>query len=637
MLFNTLAYDSPTLDQIVEPILLSISPDRSITDAIALMTQDQPRREKTERLHCRTIVVEGNGSIGILGEQEIINAIATKKNLANLCVAEVMTQPKITVDTDRESDISQILLLLQYHQLDQVLVVNSNQKVQGIITIQSILQHLKPINYLNLIGEEKRLFDPGSHLETIESLQNIEREENPSKEDLKQQLAECKNQFKSTQKRIKQAVNQYQLIQRIDQKLRSSQQEIRSFLAALTDVVLIIHLHEDKIEIKDTPPNQFYSKHPDIIQETIQQLSQPAQAQWVFPPIQQALETQDVVSLEYDLHSEIGVSWFSAKISPLSENTVVWVAQDITARKQAELEFQQLAAELEYRITERTAELQKVNIELRQALQERKLVEQQLRDSEQKFRQLAESIREVFFIWSLDGLELLYVSPAFEEVWGISPEVLYKNPNLWMAMIHPEDRTDIEDIFSAEFQNGNWDHEFRIIRPDEEIRWIWTRSFPVQNESGAVYRIVGLAEDITERRRVREALEESEGQLATLADISPVGIFRTDINGEYLYVNERVSEIVGQPLRDFKAKHWLSMVHPSDRQKIEQAWILAEDDYEPIDLEYRLNRSDGAIIWVFARVIPDYDDWAVVKGFVGTLTDISERKQIETELQQLNQ
>ncbi|EAW37296.1 PAS domain-containing protein [Lyngbya sp. PCC 8106] len=640
MSFNPFYFHVPSLDQIIVPVSLSLTPSQTVLEAVNLMSQmtnsttrssDKPGENQqgdSGLRHRCILVIEADQWMGILGEHHIIQAIASGKNLASLSVAEVMTTPNISLnlDDDLSNNLQTILSLLQHYQLDQLPVLNAQGKIQGIITAHSILHHLQPIH--------------SPHPTETEVLSVEEQKpsvENPPENQLKRELAEYKTQLNTANQRIQQAINQRQLIQRIDHKLRSSQQEIRAFLAALSDVMLIIYLRENTVEIQETPPNPFYPTHSEIIAETIQQLSQHSLSEHLIHPIRQALKSQEVVSFEYSLNTKEGMFWFSAKISPLVDNSVIWVAQDITKRKQAEQALQQLTNVLESRVTERTNELQKVNTNLRQVLHERELAEQQLRDSEQKFRQLAESIREVFFIWSLDAFNLLYVSPAFEHIWGISPVSLYENPRLWIEMIHPEDQKQIEDTLLAEFSRGNFDQEFRIIRPDGEIRWILTRTFPVENDSEIVYRIVGLAEDVTERRRVEKALQEREGQLATLADISPVGIFHTDIAGYYLYVNERTSEIVGQPFREFMGQHWMLMVHPSDRPYVEKAWFMTRNHDQPLELEYKINRSDQIITWVFAQIIPDFDDWGIVKGFVGTLTNISERKQIETELQQLNQ
>ncbi|MBW4679762.1 MAG: PAS domain S-box protein [Microcoleus vaginatus WJT46-NPBG5] len=131
---------------------------------------------------------------------------------------------------------------------------------------------------------------------------------------------------------------------------------------------------------------------------------------------------------------------------------------------------------------------------------ERKRAEEALRASEERFRQLAENIREVFWITTADRNQYLYVSPAYEELWGLKPESLYEKPHSWLEALPLEDRERIRAIKAQEKLEEPLTVEYQIVQPDGSIRWICSRSFPIRNESGEVYRIAGVAEDITERK-----------------------------------------------------------------------------------------------------------------------------------------
>jgi two-component system cell cycle sensor histidine kinase/response regulator CckA len=150
---------------------------------------------------------------------------------------------------------------------------------------------------------------------------------------------------------------------------------------------------------------------------------------------------------------------------------------------------------------------------------ERKAAEEALRASEERFRQIAESIREVFWLADPNG-QLIYMSPAYESVWGRSRAGVYASENDWRhAAVHPDDRARIGEARSIERLGGEFDEEFRIVRPDGTIRWIRDRAFPVWDAEQRVIRIAGVAEDITERRelefQVRQAHKmEAVGQLA---------------------------------------------------------------------------------------------------------------------------
>lgn len=131
-----------------------------------------------------------------------------------------------------------------------------------------------------------------------------------------------------------------------------------------------------------------------------------------------------------------------------------------------------------------------------------------LRESEERYRQLAENIREVFWMTDLTKGRLLYISPAYEGVWGRTCASLYASPRDWMEALHPEDRERVRSSVLTKQACGQYDELYRIVRPDGSIRWIQDRAFPVQDETGTVYRMVGIAEDVTERKRLEKELLE---------------------------------------------------------------------------------------------------------------------------------
>lgn len=154
-----------------------------------------------------------------------------------------------------------------------------------------------------------------------------------------------------------------------------------------------------------------------------------------------------------------------------------------------------------------------VERELREAQerQKRLYAEQALRESEERFRQLAENITEsVFWMSDPKALQMLYVSPAYDRIWGGSSKSLYANFMEWIEAIVPEDRQRIQTSFFEQSLLGNYDEEYRIMRPDGSIRWIRDRRFPIKDLTGIPYRVVGIAEDITNRKLTEAALRRTE-------------------------------------------------------------------------------------------------------------------------------
>jgi PAS domain S-box-containing protein len=127
-----------------------------------------------------------------------------------------------------------------------------------------------------------------------------------------------------------------------------------------------------------------------------------------------------------------------------------------------------------------------------------------LKESEERFRQLAENIHEVFWITDAVKHEVLYVSPAYEAIWGRSCASLYAAPETWLEAIRPEDRDAVRRARATKQDKGTYADEYRILRPDGAERWIRDRAFPVHGADGSVTRCVGVAEDITESKKLQE-------------------------------------------------------------------------------------------------------------------------------------
>jgi len=140
-------------------------------------------------------------------------------------------------------------------------------------------------------------------------------------------------------------------------------------------------------------------------------------------------------------------------------------------------------------------------------ISERRRAEHAQQQSAEMFRQLAENIREIFFIVTPDPPKMAYVSPAYEEVTGRSRQELYDRVDAWIDLVHPEDRHHVLNVFEQSLRGVATAMEYRLIRPDGSVRWIHARSFPAEDSQGKLCRIVGIAEDITDRKRAFEEME----------------------------------------------------------------------------------------------------------------------------------
>ncbi len=134
-------------------------------------------------------------------------------------------------------------------------------------------------------------------------------------------------------------------------------------------------------------------------------------------------------------------------------------------------------------------------------------------ESERYFRELTENIEEVFWLLEPEG-RFLYVSPSYEVLWGRTCESLIKTPGSWLDGIHPDDLERVLGALETQAETGYFDEEFRVIRPDSSERWVWDRGFAVRDDLGEIRHMVGIATDITDRKRIKRIDELQGGQEA---------------------------------------------------------------------------------------------------------------------------
>jgi PAS domain S-box-containing protein len=166
--------------------------------------------------------------------------------------------------------------------------------------------------------------------------------------------------------------------------------------------------------------------------------------------------------------------------------------------------FRTVKQGLEQQVRARTQSLETVATE-------RQATEDQLQKALQQFRQIADNISDGLWMRNVGEMRMGYVSPAYESIWGRSSKELYQSPQAWSDAIHIEDRARVISAIETKQITGQYNEEYRVVRPDGSLCWVRDRSFPIKTNSGLVARIVGIAEDITYRRHLeREILEISD-------------------------------------------------------------------------------------------------------------------------------
>lgn len=260
---------------------------------------------------------------------------------------------------------------------------------------------------------------------------------------------------------------------------------------------------------------------------------------------------------------------------------------------------------------------------------ERIASEETRREAELRFRQIAENIQHVFWMTDPDKNEMLYVSPAYEQIWQRRTEDLYRSPRSWMDAIDPADRDSAIHAALTQQRDGSYDQKYRIHRPDGSVRWIRDRAFPVKNEQGEVYRVTGIAADITEFVTAEKALQESEARFRILAQTASAAIFI--YREKFSYVNPAAEKLSGYTTEEMLRMNFWELVHPDHREFVrKRGEARLRRETVPSRYEFKILRKDGKVRWIdFSAGIfkPNGSTSAI-----GTAFDITERKQFEEQI-----
>jgi PAS domain S-box-containing protein len=267
-------------------------------------------------------------------------------------------------------------------------------------------------------------------------------------------------------------------------------------------------------------------------------------------------------------------------------------------------------------------------------ISDRKLAEEALRQSEERFQEIASTVNQFFFIRCAKSRQFLYVSPAYEKIFGRTCESLYQNPDSWLNAVHPDERQQIIASVAQQFQCDNATREYRIIRPNHSIRWIYAQILLVRDEAGNPLRFIGFADDITERKQAEEALKNSERKFKGAFDTIAVGMCLISIAGGFLEVNTALCQILGYSESELLSCRWQDIVYQEDqRQELEFANRMYAGEQVGYQLEQRFVCQDGTVVWGLSSI-------SLMRGtqqdplyLIAQVTDITERKQAEIALQ----
>ncbi len=330
-----------------------------------------------------------------------------------------------------------------------------------------------------------------------------ERELKSYRDRLEDLVRERTEQFETANEKLRLEVAERKLA---EEALQESEGELRRLFAAMTDVVLVLNADGYYVKIAPTGSMNLYRPPDELLGKKVHEVLPKEDADKILEQIKRALEKRRTINFEYALDIGSKEVWFDSKVSPLTDNTVFWIAHDITAHKQAE---------------------------------------EALRESEKKYRELVENANSIIMRRDNAG-NVTFFNEFAQSFFGYSEEEILGKNVVGTIVPQVESTTGrdlrlmIEDI--AVNPNSYANNENENMRSSGERVWIaWTNK-PVFDENGGIREILCIGNDITGRKRAEEKLRESETQLRQIIDLVPHMIFVKDWDGKYILVNEAVAK-----------------------------------------------------------------------------------------------
>ena len=258
-------------------------------------------------------------------------------------------------------------------------------------------------------------------------------------------------------------------------------------------------------------------------------------------------------------------------------------------------------------------------------ISERKRAEAALKQNEERFRLVAQASNDG--LWDVDLLTgACWWNDSYEQLFGPRPPGR-DGWNWWAERLHPDDQWHVTQSLDQAMacDESRWTAEYRFLGPGGGYAHVIDRVYLARDPAGKVTRLVGAVIDITGRKNVEAALREAESRFRGLATLAPVGIFQADTRGDCQFVNDHWRHLAGQPGPEAFAESWLGAVHPEDRAAVHAGLRTASGSGAEFASDFRLQTPGGKIAWVSGRVVALRDAVGAVTGYLGSVTDVTER------------
>ncbi|TAF07646.1 MAG: PAS domain S-box protein [Nostocales cyanobacterium] len=624
------------LDTTVTEVLLKMSTARASCSLVDDVDAGKNLLLAESRASC-VLVIDKTKLLGIFTERDIVDLSGNGDQgdqLGDQTMADVMTHPVITLRQSDFTDIFAVIKLFQNHHIRHLPIVDDHEQLIGLVTHESLLQLLTPEDLLRLC-----LVSEAMTTNVICTLPET------SVLDLTRLMA--KHRVSSVV--IVAADNQTQALGIVTER------DIVQFHA--------LGLAFEQITARMVMSSPLFTVSAD-------------DSLWTARSLMQEKHLNRLVATDQQ-GKLLGIITQSTLLQALKPMEMYKLVQALE-QKVCSLEREKLEL-LENRNVELEQEVQKRTTELRNRAEKEKLlstIASRIRSSLDLQQTLDVIVQEVRTFLQCDQVLIYQFNPDWsgsivaESVRGnhesclnqvihnpcFSPDRLEPYINGRVSVVPDIDQANLDPgqieflaqiqtrakILVPIVQEGQLWGLLNAIEKDQPRDWQESEVDLLQQLSTQIaitiqqvniYKQLRL--ELAERKRTEQSLRQSEKRYITLAEASPVGIFRTDAQGNCIYVNDRWCQIAGLSFEQAMGIGWINAVHPEDREKVEQEWSATAQANPPFCLEYRFQRLDGIITWVFGQALAEWGEDEKISGYNGTITDITERKQAQAELQAL--
>ena len=386
-----------------------------------------------------------------------------------------------------------------------------------------------------------------------------------------------------------------------EEALRASEAELRALFEAMTDLIFVIDGEGRHLKVALTNPSLLYRPPTEMIGNTLHDIFPTGQADEFLGHVQHVLRTRQSVHFEYRLMIDRVEKWFEATVSPMLEDSVVWVARNITERKRAE---------------------------------------EALAQSEGRLRQIIETEPECVKVLGANG-SLLEMNPAglamieadsLEQVRGRS---VYR-------YIAPGHREAFVALTEKVLRGGSGTLEFELVGLKGTRRWLDTHAVPLRDAGGEAAGLLAITRDITQRKEAEKGLRDAEFKYRTLVEQIPATIyiqmpqFGSTSDHAVAYMSPQVEKLLGHSAQRFveDPKFWNSVTHPDDLERMVVETERTDRTGGPFALEYRMLHKDGDYRWIRDEAVLVRDEQGSPMYWQGVFSDVTERKRAEDAMQE---